>query len=147
MALVTFLFTWDIDKKNPHSFVIWATVAIQQVIHQSQNLISHITVPSKLKNLTQQDTHSTRNPDTICLQWSHSVSNEMKHFRCFDLLLTGLHNAEFECWPHVDPSLDRPSHISHILVFWIGCCVCGWDGHLYSEMTPASVTVKCVNAS
>ena len=71
----------------------------------------------------------------------------MKHFRCFDLLLTGLHNAELECWPHVDPSLDRPSHISCILVSWRGCCVCRWGGHLSSEMTPASVTVKYVHAS
>ena len=71
----------------------------------------------------------------------------MKHFRCFDLLLTGLRNAEFECWPYVDPSLDRPSLISCLLVSSRGCCVCGWSGHLSSEMTPPSVMVKCVHAS
>ena len=80
--------------------------------------------------------HNTDNPHRLLL----------KHFRCFGSLLTGLHNAEFECWPHVDPSLDRPSHISCILVSWRGCCVCRWGGHLSSEMTPASVTVKCVYA-
>ena len=73
----------------------------------------------------------------------------LKHFRCFDLLLTGLHNAEFECWPCVDPSLDRPSHIScnFSVLEEVLCLQMGWGGHLCSEMTPASVTVKCVHAS
>ena len=29
-------------------------------------------------------------------------------------MLTDLRNVGFECWPHVDPSLDRPGHISCI---------------------------------
>ena len=89
----------------------------------------------------------------LCGEWSLQIyckktqALHMKHFKCFDLLLTGLHKAEFECWPRVDPSWDRPSHISCILVSWRACRVCRWGGHLSSEITPASETVKCVHAS
>ena len=41
-----------------------------------------------------------------------------------------------------DPVLFHASLVSRK-----GCSVCGWDVHLSSEMTPASVMVKCVHAS
>ena len=78
----------------------------------------------------------------------------MKHFRSFDLLLTGLHNAEFECWPHVDPSLDRPGHISSILDILEGvlCLRMGWppvfrNDTCFSdcEMCSCQSNVDCVS--
>ena len=51
----------------------------------------------------------------------------MKYFRCFDLLLTGLHNAGFERWPRVDLSSGRPGRFHVFLISWRGCCVyMGW---------------------
>ena len=52
----------------------------------------------------------------------------MKHFRCFGLLLTCPHNAGLECWPHVDPWLDRTGHVLCIfdVLEWVLCLQMGW---------------------
>ena len=58
---------------------------------------------------------------------------------------TGLCNVGFERWPHVEPSFTRPRHFHVFSVSWWECYACGWGGHLSEEMTPASVTVKCIH--